>query len=184
MSREALRDKAGKLRVAGKVLCLSPDCRRLAPEITDVVEPSALAFDNQGRLLVAENGPDQQVRVYDRLESAPRCSRTFGTKGGVYADTPGEIGDRKLMPNIVGLGTDAQGNLYCRQRPLGLVRHGHPQVHAGGEDGLAAARRDGGGAVRKLRPDRSHAPVQQEHALRAGLVSAAGPGGHVERLQL
>jgi len=31
----------------------------------DVVEPTALAADNQGRLLVAENGPRQQVLIYN-----------------------------------------------------------------------------------------------------------------------
>jgi hypothetical protein len=107
-----LRDAALILRVPGKVLCLSPDCRRVGPDITDMIEPNALAFDNQKRLLVAENGPDMQVRIYTGLDTAPRCVATFGKKGGVYADTPGEIGDLKLMPNIVGLGTDSQGNLY------------------------------------------------------------------------
>ena len=37
----------------------------LSKQITDVVDPKALAIDNQDRLLVADNGSRQQVLIYD-----------------------------------------------------------------------------------------------------------------------
>lgn len=108
----ALRDRSALLRVGGKILCLTPELRRTAIEITQVQEPTAVAIDNQGRLMAADNGPDQQVKIFDELDGSPRLVATLGEKGGVFAGRPGEVGDQKLTPNVVGLGTDDAGDIY------------------------------------------------------------------------
>ncbi|GAB4458147.1 MAG: hypothetical protein OHK0029_19000 [Armatimonadaceae bacterium] len=72
--------------------------------------PSAVSFDNRGRLIVCEDGPRQQVLFFD-IQSAPKLVATFGEKGGLRAGVPGKLAPRKLFA-LRGAGTDAQGNLY------------------------------------------------------------------------
>lgn len=88
----------------------SPTGKKLPQEITDIVEPSAIAIDHQGRLFVAENGPRQQVLIYN-VQDKPVQVGTFGNQGGVYSGTPGEIQDLKLY-GLTGVGTDSAGNIY------------------------------------------------------------------------
>lgn len=79
--------------------------------ITDAGKPSALSFDNQGRLLVCDNGPRRQVLIYD-LKNTPRLVGSFGVRGGISAGPrPGEVAPLKLH-SLAGAATDAQGNLY------------------------------------------------------------------------
>ncbi len=93
-----------------KIRHYSQEGKQLPPEITDVVEPSAIAVDRQGRLLVAENGPRQQVLIY-KIEDQPVQVGTLGSKGGVYSGVPGEVKDLKLY-GLTGVGTDSAGNIY------------------------------------------------------------------------
>ena len=79
-------------------------------EINEIVNPTALAIDNKGRLLITENGPKQQVFIYD-ISSTPKKVGTFGQEYGVYAGRRGEYGDNKFY-GLKGIGTDAQGNIY------------------------------------------------------------------------
>ena len=79
--------------------------------ISDAGKPTAIAFDNQGRLLVCDNGPRRQVLIYE-VKNAPRQVGTFGIPGGIAAGPrPGEVAPHKLH-SLAGAGTDAQGNLY------------------------------------------------------------------------
>jgi len=51
--------------------CYTQDGKFTGREITDFVTPTAVAYDAvNDRLLVAENGPDQNIRFYDHLDSA------------------------------------------------------------------------------------------------------------------
>ncbi|BAZ01415.1 NHL repeat-containing protein [Tolypothrix tenuis PCC 7101] len=93
-----------------KILHYSQDGKKLPQEITKVVEPTAIALDPQGRLLIAENGPRQQILIYNVTEK-PTQVGTFGTKGGIFAGNPGEVQDLKLY-GITAVGTDAGGNIY------------------------------------------------------------------------
>ena len=72
--------------------------------------PGAIALDNQGRLLVAENGTLQQVLIY-KIQDQPVQVGTFGHTGGIYGGVPGEVQDLKFY-GLTGVGADAQGNLY------------------------------------------------------------------------
>jgi hypothetical protein len=98
---------------ASKILHYSQTGRQLPKQITGVGEPTAIAIDNQGRLLVADNGPQQQILIYD-LKQAPVQVATLGSKGGITSGIPGEVTPEKLG-GITGVGTDAAGNIYISQ---------------------------------------------------------------------
>jgi len=101
------------------VKCYTVDGKFTGREITDVINPNALAYDAaKDQLLVGVNLPDLNVRFYDKLDSKPTLARTFGEKGGIYAGKhPGLVhdpaaGGTARFAGINGLGVDATGNLY------------------------------------------------------------------------
>ena len=83
---------------------------QLSGTITDVVKPMSLSLDNQGRLVVCEDGPRQQVLFYS-VSGTPSLVQTFGANGGLRSGTPGEIQPTKLF-SLRGASTDSQGNIY------------------------------------------------------------------------
>jgi hypothetical protein len=101
------------------IKCYHPDGSFSGRAITDVVNPRAVAHDNTNdRLLVAENSPDLNVRIYDHLPTAPALATTFGEKRGIYSGlNPGLVYDRSAggharFSGLAGLGVDRRGNLY------------------------------------------------------------------------
>jgi DNA-binding beta-propeller fold protein YncE len=82
--------------------------------------PVALHLDQDGRLLVADNGPDQNVKIYS-TGGKPRFVGHFGEVGGVYAKPIGVHGPRRFN-GLCGLGTDAKGNLYVAYNGQGPAR--------------------------------------------------------------
>ena len=87
-------------------------------EIVDAGEPAAIAFTSDGRLLVADNGPRQQVRFYagDHLLV---FKGTLGVEGGVYAEpNPGLVADDRFC-GPTGVGVDQQGNVYVSTNGCG-----------------------------------------------------------------
>ena len=95
-----------------KIVHYSKQGNVLPEQISDAIEPTAIAVDNQGRLLVTDNGSRQQVLIYNITRNKPVQVGTFGTKGGIYAGIPGEVKDLKLGGGLTGVGTDAAGNIY------------------------------------------------------------------------
>ncbi|MEA5583397.1 hypothetical protein VB620_18875 [Nodularia harveyana UHCC-0300] len=93
-----------------KIVNYSPEGKQLPPEITNIIEPSAIAVDSQDRVLVTENGPRQQVLIY-QIKDQPVQVGTLGKPGGVYAGVPGEVEDLKFY-GLTGVGTDSAGNIY------------------------------------------------------------------------
>lgn len=93
-----------------KIAHYSKTGQPLPSQIAGIVEPSAIAVDNRGRLLVADNGSRQQVLIYDTT-GTPKQVGTFGVEGGIYSGNRGEVGDGKLY-GITGVGTDDAGNIY------------------------------------------------------------------------
>ncbi|MEH2401774.1 hypothetical protein [Nostoc sp.] len=93
-----------------KILHYSQTGKQLPQQIADIVEPTAIAIDHQGKLLVAENGPRQQMLIYD-IKDQPVQVGSFGSKGGIYAGVAGEVRDLKLY-GLTGVGTDTSGNIY------------------------------------------------------------------------
>ncbi|OKH17647.1 hypothetical protein FACHB389_34480 [Nostoc calcicola FACHB-389] len=93
-----------------KILHYSPSGKQLPQQIADIIEPTAIAIDAQGKLLVAENGSRQQILIYD-IKDQPIQVGSFGCKNGIYTGVPGEVRDLKLY-GLTGVGTDASGNIY------------------------------------------------------------------------
>lgn len=97
-------------------------------EIRSFVDPTAIAIDNQCRLMVADNGPDQNITVFDISGTgAPVVIRTIGDKGGALSGSkPGIIEPLKFW-GIRGMGTDSIGNLW-------VANSGFPSQVGGGTD--------------------------------------------------
>jgi len=75
------------------------------------VVPTAVCLDERGRLLVTDDGPNQQVRVYQNLNQKPVFAGAFGETGGIYSGISGAFASLKFN-RPTGIGTDARGNLY------------------------------------------------------------------------
>ena len=111
-------DKKGSLWIienqnsgtSGKIVNYSQTGKKLPQEIIDIDKPSALAIDNRGRLLIAENGINQQLLIYN-INNQPVRVDSFGDKKGIFSGVPGEVKTSKLY-GITGVGTDSQGNIY------------------------------------------------------------------------
>jgi len=88
-------------------------------------QPSSLAFDDQGRLLMADQGPNSQILIFD-VSARPRLVGTFGEEGGIYSGShPGRTGPRRFA-GLTGAATDSAGNLYvsCNVPRGGTVLRG------------------------------------------------------------
>lgn len=101
------------------VKCYKTDGVFTGRQIADLVNPRAVAYDAaHDQLLVGENGPDLNVRIYGQLETTPALVKTFGQKGGIYGgEHPGLVDDPaaggyERFAGVSGVGADQQGNLY------------------------------------------------------------------------
>ncbi|RQU09635.1 SMP-30/gluconolaconase/LRE-like region family protein [Burkholderia cenocepacia] len=99
--------------------------------------PASLYFDaSMGRLMVGDEGPDMNIKVYGGLPGMPVQVGTFGVQGG-YLDTTtgikGQVGDKRFT-RVAALGKDAAGNLYVLNNAWGggwdLGRNGSTDLHA------------------------------------------------------
>jgi SMP-30/Gluconolactonase/LRE-like region len=73
---------------------------------------TSLSFAPDGRLVVADNGPRQQLLFFDVSAKAAKLVDTFGEEGGMFAGPhPGRVGPTRLA-GPTGAGYDAKGNLY------------------------------------------------------------------------
>ncbi len=106
-------------RYPAAIKCYKTDGTFTGRAITDVVNPRGLGYDAaKDHLLVAENGPDLNVRSYAGLDTTPTLAGTFGVKGGIYAGAhPGQVmdpaaGGAARFAGLAGVGVDAKGNLY------------------------------------------------------------------------
>ena len=79
------------------------------------VHPTAMSFNKDNDMLIADDGPDQQVKIYTNLRnssSPPSLRTTFGVKGGILAGpVPGLFGPKRF-DHPAGVGSDDLGNLY------------------------------------------------------------------------
>ena len=99
----------------GIVLKLDRQSGHELVRIADLEVPTALCVDRSTgapRLLVADNGVDQQVRIYD-IADKPRLIGTIGRKGGLMA-AKGVV-DAWAFHGLTGVGVDAKGNIYISQ---------------------------------------------------------------------
>jgi hypothetical protein len=96
----------------GRVRHFSAEGGDLKVELPDAGNPTALAFaHHDDTLLVCDDGPRQQVLVYDVAGEKPKRVRAIGQKGGLGARVPGKMASDKFF-GLRGAGTDKAGNLY------------------------------------------------------------------------
>lgn len=97
-----------------RILCFSKE-GQLRPQRIQCAAgeiPIALAYDRKAnRLLVADNGPDQNIKIYVDLDKSPKLAGTFGVTGGIYGGTPGLVGPGRFH-DLSGVGIDDEGNIY------------------------------------------------------------------------
>lgn len=108
-----------------KVLRIKRDGSPLPQRISDVDDPVAVALDPAGKLLIADNGPDQQIKIYGNLNDEPRLVGTLGKKGGVLAAPRGRTGPLRFN-GLTGVGIDAAKNIYVSDNGLGPYFADHP----------------------------------------------------------
>ena len=103
----------GTSTAAAHVLCYSRQGEKCPQQISfDVgMEPTALAFNNNGQLLITDNGARQQVLIYGNLDTEPSLVDTFGIEGGIFSGVAGQVAPLKLY-DLRGVGMDAEGNYY------------------------------------------------------------------------
>lgn len=89
------------------------------------IDPQVMNIDNQGRILIADNGPDQNIKIYAGLDATPSLAGAFGIKGGVYSGSPNEkgtVGELRFR-GPVAADTDENGNIYIACNGQGAVIH-------------------------------------------------------------
>ncbi|HEX8911061.1 MAG TPA: hypothetical protein VF796_01795 [Humisphaera sp.] len=112
---------------AGKAL---PQVVRFDQEVV----PVDVAVTPAGKLLVADGGVNRQVLVYRNLDGEPERERTLGEKGGVFAGpTRGAFADRRFICPV-GVGGDAQGNVYVACGPYAKTHGGTAVIQGYGPD--------------------------------------------------
>ena len=94
------------------VLHYTLDGQALPQQITNIGAAAGIAFDPQGNLMVADGGPDQQIKVYNNLGDTPTLVKLIGNQGGIYSGVRGQVADGKFN-GLIGAGADAQGNVYA-----------------------------------------------------------------------
>ncbi|HZZ09555.1 MAG TPA: hypothetical protein VFE79_02590 [Paraburkholderia sp.] len=95
--------------------------------------PTDIAVTPSGQILVADNGPLQQILVYTKdAGGQPRIAPSIGTRNGIFHATRGVPGTRRFN-GITGISVDPAGNLYVAQngegpRPVGSASVGQGAV--------------------------------------------------------
>jgi hypothetical protein len=82
------------------------------------VEPVDLAFDASGRLLVADNGPAQQILIMTTGNDALQTVTTLGVRGGILAARAGVPGPLRFN-GLTGVASDPRGNVYVSMNGAG-----------------------------------------------------------------
>ncbi len=94
--------------------------------ITTIAYPTSVAFDRDGYLWVADNGPDQNFKIFSvPATGAPTVVATFGETGGVFAGpVSGRAGPLRFWgPRGVGFGDHGEIIVGCSGIP-GQVQGG------------------------------------------------------------
>jgi hypothetical protein len=78
----------------------------------DSVVASAFFVDTvSSRILVADNGISQQIKIYTDIYNTPAAESTLGEKYGIFSGLQGIYAPLKLF-DIKGIGADTAGNIY------------------------------------------------------------------------
>ena len=109
---------------ASKLVCYDTSGKLLPKEVTfpPTILPASIAWDAAAnRLLVADDGVDQNIKFYN-VERTIGISRlppqTLGVKGGIHSGVDGKPGPLRFF-DISDVGVDAAGNIYvCNNLPI------------------------------------------------------------------
>ncbi|MGH8778552.1 hypothetical protein [Paraburkholderia sp.] len=77
-----------------------------------------IAVDGRGRVLIADNGPRQQVLFFSKTNGRYALSGTLGERGGIFAGVAGKPGPQRFN-GLTGVGVDASGNVYVSTNGIG-----------------------------------------------------------------
>nr|WP_246355738.1 hypothetical protein [Paraburkholderia humisilvae] len=80
--------------------------------------PADVSVDAQGRVLIADNGPRQQVLFFSKQNGRYAASGTLGERGGIFAGVAGRPGPQRFN-GLTGVGVDARGNIYVSTNGIG-----------------------------------------------------------------
>lgn len=111
-ARDLHLDPDGTLWIASdeRVTRMSAEGKILAV-IEDAGRPVSVSVSPQGYIVIADNGPRQQVRVYENKDK-PALVRTYGREAGLQAsDPPGRLAP-DIFYSLRGANYDEAGNLY------------------------------------------------------------------------
>lgn len=138
---EACVDHMGWLWIidtaAGAVRCYDAAGKTLPPVIAPEpgVIPADVAITPDHKLLIADAGTRRQVRVYGQLDDKPILERTWGVEGGIQSGpVQGQFGDQRFI-SPVGVGADAQGNVYVASGPYAKTHGGTAVIESYAPDG-------------------------------------------------
>lgn len=117
--------EVGNGSVQPRIVRFTPSGKPTGQVITTVSDPTAIAVDTSGggvgRLLVTDDGRDQNVKIFGGLDTKPVRTGTFGVQGGVNAGpVAGRVGPDRLN-GPAAIGVDATGNIY-------IVSNGTPSI--------------------------------------------------------
>jgi hypothetical protein len=77
-----------------------------------------IAVDAQGRILIADNGPRQQVLFFSKSNGRYAESGSLGERGGIFSGVAGRPGPQRFN-GLTGVGVDARGNVYVSTNGIG-----------------------------------------------------------------
>ncbi|MFC0397036.1 hypothetical protein [Paraburkholderia rhizosphaerae] len=80
--------------------------------------PVDVAVDAQGRVLIADNGPRQQVLFFSKQNGRYAAPGTLGERGGIFSGVAGRPGPLRFN-GLTGVGIDARGNIYVSTNGVG-----------------------------------------------------------------
>lgn len=92
-----------------------------APALGSDTQAVDLALDSKGRLLIADNGPRQQVLIFTRdsgRKGKYRETATLGERGGIFSGVAGRPGPQRFN-GLTGVGADAAGNVVVSTNGVG-----------------------------------------------------------------
>lgn len=92
--------------------------------------PADLTISPSGQLLIADDGPSQQILIYNEVGGQTQYAGALGAQGGIFQGTPGTPGNWRFN-GLTGLGFDSAGNLYVAQNGAGLRAFGSSLVGQG-----------------------------------------------------
>lgn len=94
-----------------RILRYAPDGTLQPQRITGIEAPISIAISGS-RMLVGDNGRDQNVKIFGDITTNPTPDGDFGVEGGyLAAPNKGEVGPLRF-DGPKGVGIDAAGNIY------------------------------------------------------------------------